>query len=152
MQHRKQLYSLFEGICQINNTTWNNPKGSYDDTTESAYQIEEALEGFDLVDDAKEISRSIVREYSTLDFRENACIPDVDRFDKALDAIYFAVGSMHKLGLSPDQMVDGLAAVHLANTMKGSAKDSNNKVIKPEGWEQYKPEPTLQKILDNRVY
>lgn len=154
---------------------WNNPKGSYDDATEAAYQIEEALEGFedgmqtlafnlgldkiyppeaDEVCHAKHLARYITKVVSDgCDIQPDIehVIPDVDRFDKALDAIYFAVGSMHKLGLTPEQIVEGLQVVHDANVMKGSIKDSEGKIVKPEMWEElFAPEPKLQAILDNR--
>ena len=45
MLHKKQAYELIESICKINNDKWDNKAGSYDDRTEAAYQIEEALEG-----------------------------------------------------------------------------------------------------------
>ena len=74
---------------------------------------------------------------------------DVDRFDKAIDAIYFAIGSMHKLGLSPYQIVEGIQIVHEANIAKSGEKDANGKVIKTNDF--LEPEPRLQKILDNRI-
>jgi hypothetical protein len=163
MQSKKQLFELFSNIAHLNDTAWGNHAGSYDDATEAAYQIEEALEGLrDLPYLAtrlhpdgeshaenftpKECSRQIVK-LAMMDDKEP--IPDVDRFDKALDAIYFAVGSLHKLGLTPYQMVDGLAIVHNANLQKLGAKDSEGKVIKPAGF--VPPEELLQVILNQRV-
>ena len=165
MTHKKQAFSLFEDIARINNVVWNNPKGSYDDATEAAYQIEEALEGFNLTELAhkdvlakgdhliKEVNPKLVsREILRRATRTYNSLEDVDRFDKALDAIYFAIGSLHKLGLSPSQMVDGLQVVHDANLMKGGKKDSQGKVIKPDQWEElFAPEPKLQDILDART-
>jgi len=124
-------------------------EAGYDDFLESSFQIEEALEGFDLVDDAKEVSRGIIREYSSLDFRENACIPDVDRLDKACDAVVFAVGSMAKLGLNAQQITQALNIVMEANFAKlGCPKDSHGKLTKPANFPN--PEPRLQALLDSR--
>ena len=160
MQNKKQLFELFEGICHINEKVWGNHAGSYEDEKESAYQIEEALEGFNLTwlhrdlgmenrdenneVNAKDVSRDIME--SVMEY--NITIADVDRFDKALDAIYFAIGSMHKLGLSPHNIVEGLAIVHQANLQKTGKKDSEGKVGKPADF--VPPEELLQLILDKR--
>ena len=158
MLHKKQLFDIVEGICVLNNSAWGNPHGSYDDATESAYPIEEALEGFTLPahgmtlasGSPKQIARDIMK---WADSDEDAgIVHDVDRFDKHLDAIYFAVGSLHKLGLTPPQIVEGLQVVHTANEMKGGKKDASGKVIKPDQWQElYAPEPQLQAILDRRT-
>lgn len=172
MQHKKQMFSLLEGIADINNNVWGNPKHSYDDATEAAYQIEEALEGFedgmqvlafnlgldkkypadaDEVCHAKHLARhivTVVKEGCEIEPDVIPVIADVDRFDKALDAIYFAVGSLHKLGLDPSQMVDGLQIVHNANLQKTGSKDAEGKVGKPDDF--IAPEPLLQAILDKR--
>ena len=73
---------------------------------------------------------------------------DVDRFDKHIDGIYFAIGAMHKLGLSPKQIIEGLQVVHNGNLAKSGKKDENGKVIKTNDF--LEPEPLLQEILDNR--
>lgn len=162
MQHKKQLFSLFEGIADINNNVWGQKKFTYDDDKEASYQIEEALEGLDNLarlgkvfgyealdreSSPKELSRSIVGIASD---PNGDVIPDVDRFDKALDAIYFAVGSLHKIGLTPAQMVDGLQIVHNANLQKTGEKDSEGKVVKPDNF--VAPETLLQGILDKRTH
>jgi predicted HAD superfamily Cof-like phosphohydrolase len=128
----------------------------YDDFLESSFQIEEALEGFNLevLGDTlthnknlspKDISRVIVDH--TVD--ESTNLPDVDRFDKAIDAVVFAIGSMAKLGLSPQQIQRGLLVVNHANMQKlGMPVDEHGKKIKPEGF--VGPEEELQKILDER--
>jgi predicted HAD superfamily Cof-like phosphohydrolase len=131
----------------------------YDDFRESSYQIEEALEGFnlrwlirdlhddDLMDDAnaKQVSRSIMQSAT----EEVIDIPDVDRLDKACDAVVFAVGSMAKLGLNSQEITKALNVVMHKNFEKlGAPKDEFGKQLKPEGWTG--PEPELQKILDAR--
>ena len=137
----------------------------YDDFLESSFQIEEALEGFpnlqnlaniltdeeseDRVrDDAspKNISRAIV-QYVTGD----TPISDVDRLDKAIDAIVFAIGSIAKLGLSPAQITRAIDVVTEANLQKLSSikVDSNGKLLKDSNF--IGPEAKLQAILDERA-
>jgi predicted HAD superfamily Cof-like phosphohydrolase len=75
----------------------------------------------------------------------------VDAVDALMDSIYFAIGGLHKIGLSPHQMHECFAAVHLANMTKkkgiierrgdGSAPDA----VKPEGWKS--PEERIAEIL-----
>ena len=136
----------------------------YDDFLESSFQIEEALEGFPNLqnlaniltdeeseervrDDAspKNISRAIVQYVSG-----NTKISDVDRLDKACDAVVFAIGSMAKLGLTPDQIVEAMHIVTEANLQKLSMpKDEHGKLTKPANF--VGPETKLQAILDKRV-
>lgn len=136
----------------------------YDDFLESSFQIEEALEGFPKLqnlaniltdeeaedrvrDDAspKNISRAIV-QYVTGD----TPISDVDRLDKAIDAIVFAIGSIVKLGLSPAQITRAIDVVTQANLQKLSMpKDEHGKLMKPANF--VGPEAKLQAILDERA-
>lgn len=133
----------------------------YHDEKECAFPIEEALEGCsglailfeqlgmneELGDEvnAKDISRVII-DYAFVD----EDIPDVDRFDKHLDTIVFAFGSIFKLGLTPQQAMKGLSVVMEANMQKLSAgQDEYGKQQKPEGF--IPPEEKLQKILDERT-
>lgn len=134
----------------------------YNDFLESSFQIEEALEGFtdlpclanilarnDLVtvesDKPKHLARAIVALAGT----ECDDIPDVDRLDKACDAVVFAVGSMAKLGLSPDQIKQALTIVMNKNLQKLSMpKDEHGKLMKPDDFEG--PEAELQILLDQR--
>lgn len=162
MQNKKQAFELITGICDINEKVWNNYAGSYDDAKEAAYQVEEALEGLQDLPylatrlhpdnesheenfNPKECSRQIVK-LAMMDAK--GPMEDVERFDKALDAIYFAIGSMHKLGLSPHAIVEGLQVVHTANLQKTGVKDSEGKVGKPANFQP--PEEKLQAILDKR--
>ena len=139
-----------------------NAAKPYKDSLESSFQIEEALEGFEnlpklsslvLVEDAetgysnytpKDISRAIVALVEV----ENTCIPDVDRLDKACDAIVFAIGSMTKLGLDHHAITKALNIVNDANKAKlGMSRDSEGKLLKPEGF--VGPEVKLQELLDS---
>ena len=163
MTHKKQAYNLIQEICDINQNQWNNKAGDYDDLEQAAYQIEEALEGFNtlefigkkLLDDEmycdtepKVISRLIVDAAYSRGLSGWDQIEDVDRFDKHLDSIYFNIGALHQLGLNPQDMIDGLQVVHNANLAKSGKKDNEGKVIKQDNF--VNPEPVLQKILDKR--
>lgn len=138
----------------------------YDDFLESSFQIEEALEGLSdmkylctfLWDEMpshvtkwsainpKEISRRIVN----LSYDKTAPLSDVDRLDKACDAIVFAVGSMAKLGLNSEQIIEALNIVMDSNMAKlGCPKDEHGKLTKPANFPN--PEPRLQQLLDRRA-
>ena len=131
----------------------------YDDVRECAYPIEEMLEGFDLealsvelgskcVATPKEISRELVNLANAK--ADAPTVSDVDRFDKHLDAIVFCFGSLFKLGLSPQQAMQGLSVVMEANMQKLNAgQDSEGKQMKPDNF--VSPEAKLQKILDKRT-
>lgn len=131
----------------------------YDDFLESSFQIEEALEDLttldqlgeqlnirdDIKNSPKELSRFIV----SLGHQAPVNLTDVARFDKAIDAIVFAIGSMAKLGLTPQQIQKGILVVNQANMQKlGMPVDEHGKKIKPEGF--VGPEEQLQKILSER--
>ena len=126
----------------------------YNDFLESSFQIEEALEGFTELNilnselncnytTAKELSRHIVM------LVKSESIPDVDRLDKAIDALVFAVGSMAKLKLTPEQITRAISVVTQANLQKLSMpKDEFGKLQKPADF--VGPEAQLQSILDER--
>ena len=122
----------------------------YNDFSESAYQIEEALEGYEIaqgftvhLDTPKEMSRTIVRAQGPF------IGTDVDRLDKAIDAIVFAVGSIAKLGLTPTQIREAIEIVTTANLQKLSMpKDEFGKLTKPANF--VGPEAKLQELLDRR--
>lgn len=72
--------------------------------------------------------------------------------DALIDNIYFAIGALHKLGVTPDEMRACFKVVHQCNMTKhfgrkdgrgdGLAADA----IKPEGWSG--PEEQLGEILN----
>ena len=140
-----------------------NAAKPYDDFLESSFQIEEALEGFtDLFELAKVLSRSdkitvksespkdLSRAIIALASTEYDDISNVDRLDKACDAIIFAIGSMAKLGLDHHAITKALNIVNDANKAKlGMSRDSEGKLLKPDNWEKYSPEPKLQELLDS---
>ena len=128
----------------------------YNDSLESSFQIEEALEGFeglrglgakftDSPTSPRDISRAIVSEVHW-----GSQIPDVDRLDKACDAIVFAFGSIFKLGLTPKQASEAVSIVMNANLQKlAMPKDSFGKLLKPTDF--VGPEANLQALLDTRT-
>ena len=137
----------------------------YDDFLESSFQIEEALEGFGdlpyladrLAGDSPETipnplkARDVARQIVALAEMDSkpTNLPDVDRLDKACDAVVFAIGSMAKLRLSPDQINRAMRAVTNANLQKLTMpKDAQGKLMKPDNFEG--PEAKLQEILDER--
>lgn len=127
----------------------------YSDFLESSFQIEEALEGFNIEEvsqnttdyqfktsSAKELARYILEH-------EQFTGSDVDRLDKAIDAIVFAVGSIAKLGLTSEQIHRAIGAVTEANLQKLTMpKDEHGKLTKPADF--VGPEVKLQAILDER--
>lgn len=137
---------------------WNKDAGlleaGYDDYRESSFQIEEALEGINTEAlggalgnnqaTPKELSRMIL---SMCEF--TVPLEDVDRLDKACDAIVFGVGSIAKLGLNTNQTTRALNIVMKANNQKllNKSVDSKGKLIKDKST-FINPEPELQKILD----
>lgn len=70
--------------------------------------------------------------------------------DKAVDAVVFAVGSMAKLGLNPNEITKAINIVMVANNAKlGCPTDAEGKLMKPDNFEEkYAPEPKLQALLD----
>ncbi|MBD3750736.1 MAG: hypothetical protein IE931_14710, partial [Sphingobacteriales bacterium] len=106
---------------------FNNKAGllanGYVDERESAFPIEEALEGFDCTKlkqqldmdggNAKNISRKIIDLISN-----SKELSDVDRLDKHLDIIVFSFGSIFKLGLTPKEALEALTIVMEANMSK----------------------------------
>lgn len=130
----------------------------YDDFLESSFLIEEALEGFlnnhalggilHTTSSPEDIARVIVAKAQSGD---NPPVPisDVNRLDKACDAVVYAIGSMAKLGLNAQEITQALNIVMRHNNMKlGAPKDEFGKQLKPEGWTG--PEPELQALLDRR--
>ena len=154
-------------------------EAGYNELREPSFLIEEALEDFknlpelakkigmnevykendNEVNNPKEISRWIVSLAMTGrgNYKESKCedlekLSDVKKLDKHLDAIVYAVGGIFKIGLSPQQLEQALNIIMLSNMKKlGAPKDSEGKQLKPEGWEQFAPEPKLQELLDKRT-
>ena len=128
----------------------------YNDFLESSFQIEEALEGFNLptiiealdlkIDfdtNSKGVSREILSSVSS------ASLSDLERLDKHLDSIIYDIGAIAKLGLTPKQLLQALSIVMDANEAKnGCPKDEFGKLLKPENFPN--PEPRLEQLLATR--
>ena len=151
----------FKSIYKFNKEANLLSKG-YSDFLEQSFLIEEALEDLPQLDNLsyelkikmdsnpKEIARRIVG----LAGGEDAELTDLQRFDKHIDAIVYAVGGAYKLGLSPQQLEAGIAAVMHSNTKKiGAGKDEHGKQLKPDNWPEIEAEQIrkLQAILDKRA-
>jgi predicted HAD superfamily Cof-like phosphohydrolase len=139
------MFELIEAICDINQIQWNNSRGSYDNTKSAAMIIEEALESIGAAT-PRETSREIVANHSISPDE----VTEVDCLDSLLDDMYIVIGELHKLGLTPSQIVEGLQVVHDCNLSKSGTKDSTGKVTKPTDGSWNGPEPKLQVILNNR--
>lgn len=74
----------------------------------------------------------------------------VESVDALIDLMYFAIGGLWKLGLSHEQMVHCMKAVHAANMLKRKGKVAKRytgaaDAVKPEDW--IPPEEAIQEIL-----
>lgn len=74
----------------------------------------------------------------------------VGAVDAIIDMMYFAIGGLWKLGLSHEQMVQCMKAVHAANMLKRKGKVAKRHTgaadaVKPEGW--VAPEELIRQIL-----
>jgi predicted HAD superfamily Cof-like phosphohydrolase len=72
--------------------------------------------------------------------------------DALLDSIYFAVGALHKLGLTPAEMEACMTAVHESNMTKKKGvtdRGHENDAIKPDDW--VPPEERIGAILDGGI-
>ena len=150
----------FKSIYKFNKEAGLLEKG-YSDFLEPSFLIEEALEDLpelgNLVHELglietkpKDIARHIVGLAGGVD----AELTDLQRFDKHIDAIVYAVGGAYKLGLSPQQLEAGIAAVMHSNTKKiGAGKDEHGKALKPDNWPEIEAKQVkkLQAILDKRA-
>ena len=127
---------------------------------EACFQIEEALEGFNVPfigwrlgfspEEAPDLDAKTLSRYVLGETAKDTVISEVDSLDKACDAVIFAVGSMAKLGLSVNQITQALNVVMQANNakLKNPKFDEEGKLIKNVTFEG--PEKKLQEILDKR--
>ena len=163
-------------IVQFNSDAGLLGKG-YDDFLESSFQIEEALEGFPLVNlqglanqlgmhsiqtisgnivepaTPKSLSRFIMlvaQGHSGSPYSELSELSDVDRLDKACDSVVYAIGSMAKLGLSAQEITQALNIVMDKNLekLKNKSYDAEGKLLKDPSF--VGPEAQLQLLLDKR--
>lgn len=126
----------------------------YNDQLEASFQIEEALEGFQNAQLASRLNLPLSANPKTI-ARDIAAycegtMSDVERLDKAIDAIFFAIGSIAKLQLTREQAQRAILTVCEANNQKlNCPKDEFGKLTKPINF--IGPEVKLQEILDERV-
>ena len=151
----------FKSIYKFNKEAGLLSKG-YSDFLEPSFLVEEALEdlpgldnlSYELKISIDSIPKEIARRIIGLAGGEDAELTDLQRFDKHIDAIVYAVGGAYKLGLTPQQLEAGIAAVMYSNTKKISAgQDAAGKQLKPSNWAEIEAEQTkkLQAILDKRA-
>jgi hypothetical protein len=145
-------------ICRFNEQAGLLDNG-YDDFLESSMLVEEALEGLPIpkcievrtvsTTTHKDVARDIVESFT----RPTAAvskITDIDRLDKAGDAVVIAIGSMAKLRLSSQQITKALNVIMKHNFKKlGMPRDEYGKLTKPDDFTG--PEAELQLILDERT-
>jgi len=133
-----------------------------DSFMETAYILEEAIEGYEDVfnnpDDetaavvtARAWALGFLNQVKEAKERRGLPMPtDVEELDKAIDGVVFNIGKMAKMGLSVEQIERAFAVVSACNMAKlDGPKDELGKQLKPAGWTG--PEPTLQLILDERL-
>ena len=120
MKHRKQAFELIERTI-----SWNNVRGNTPSTLDWKLETDMLQEELNELVDA-----------STL----------VDRFDALLDLQFVLLGSLSKMGLTAEQIVDGYEAVMQANETKSSTKNGAGKITKPLDF--VGPEAKLQQILE----
>ena len=133
----------------------------YSDFLEPSFLVEEALEDLpNLINLAKALEndtpnpKEIARHIVELAGGRDAELTDLQRFDKHIDAIIYAVGGAYKLRLTPQQLEAGIAAVMHSNMKKIQAgQDAAGKQLKPDNWSEIEAEQTkkLQAILDKRA-
>lgn len=119
MKHKKQAHEHIERTIR-----WNHIRGNTPDTLN--WDLEVAM----LQEELDELK---------------AATTDVDRFDALLDLKFVLLGSLGKMNLVPEQIVDGYEAVIAANETKSSTKNADGKITKPDNF--VGPEATLERIL-----
>ena len=153
--------SIVEDIYAFNKKANLLDKGM-DSFVETAYILEEAIEGYEDVFNQPEDPKAPVvtaRSWSISflnqikDAKEQRNLPmptEVEEADKAIDGVWFNIGKLAKMGLSIEQIHEMFGVVAACNMAKiGGPKDELGKQLKPEGWTG--PEAQLQVILDRRA-
>jgi predicted HAD superfamily Cof-like phosphohydrolase len=120
MKHRKQAMEQVERTIE-----WNSTRGNTPDTLDWKLEIDMLQE--------------------ELDELKVAHLP-VDRFDALLDLKFVLTGTLGKMGLSTEKIIDGYEAVLTANESKSATNHVCGKITKPLNFQE--PEPILQLILD----
>jgi len=155
------MSSLVEDIYAFNKQSDLLGKGM-DSFMETAYILEEAVEGYEDVFNLPEDPNAPVvtaRDWAlgflnqVKEAKENRGLPmpsEVAELDKAIDGVVFNIGKMLKMGLSVEQVYEAFSIVSKCNIAKlGGPKDDLGKQLKPEGWEG--PEGALELLLQRRA-
>lgn len=119
MLHKKQAYEQI-----VRTIDWNILRGNTPDTLSWDLEIDMLQEELNELKDSAQ---------------------DVDRFDALLDLQFVLIGSLSKMGLTSQQIVDGYEAVISANETKSATKNEAGKITKPSNF--VGPESKLQEIL-----
>lgn len=74
----------------------------------------------------------------------------INQVDACIDSVYFAIGGLYRMGLTPTQVRDCIFAVHLANMEKKKGVNARRDygvedAVKPEAW--VPPEERIAEIL-----
>ena len=142
MLHKKQYYQIL-----VDTLKWNDDRGlleKEDRKLESYMMLEELYEGIGIPDPKSEARKHIDKLYSRSDLVK---VSDVEWLDSRLDLGFINFGSMGKMNLTPENIVDASQAVLDANNTKPSTVNKYGKIDKPDAkeWEE-----TLN-ILDRKL-
>lgn len=154
------MTNLVQDIYDFNNKMGLLGKGM-DSFMETAYILEEAVEGyedvFNMPEDpnapvvsARDWALGFLNQVKEAKEARNLPMPsEVEEADKAIDGAVFNIGKLAKMNLTPEQIERMFSIVSGCNMAKlDGPKDELGKQLKPEGWTG--PEAELQKILDER--
>lgn len=75
-----------------------------------------------------------------------------EQADAMIDLMYFALGTMVEMGLEADELFDIVQQANMAKLWpdgKPHYNPKDNKVIKPEGWED--PAPKIKAYIDSVI-
>ena len=154
------MSSIITDIYNFNEKAGLLGKGM-DSFMETAYILEEAVEGyedvFNMPEDpkapivtARSWALGFLNQVKDAKITRNLPMPsEVEEADKAIDGVVFNIGKLAKMNLTSDQIDRMFKVVSTCNMAKlDGPKDDLGKQLKPDGWTG--PEPELQKILDER--
>ena len=122
MLHKKQAFNQIERT-----RIWNISRGNTPDTLN--WELE------------TDMLNEEVHEIASADSEAN-------RFKELLDLMFVTLGSLSKMNIPPEGIVEGYEIVLVSNESKSATKNSAGKITKPEGF--ISPEPLLQLILNRR--
>ena len=125
MKHKKQAHEHI-----VRTVKWNAIRGNTPDTLNWDLEIAMLQEELDELKEAVEQGDV------------------VGMFDALLDLKFVLLGSLGKMNLTAEQIVDGYEAVIAANETKSSTKNALGKITKPDNF--VGPEETLRLLLKGR--